>query len=415
MAGFIQNLLQGATGTFFGSDFLRDYTHASKTFRTNAYQYSPKFKFLFHVYFDINPQAYNQNVNTNTNFGLAVKTAKLPGYTFDTAQLNQYNRKRIIQTKIKYDPVSITFHDDNGTASGTPTAGGAIRSLWKAYYNYYYADGRNPQVIFGGARGGINPNLGSAGGSGGTAQTTSGATYNSRTQYEPSISGDTNWGYIGDTNIPSDSGGQKIPFFKNITIFGFNQHNYVAYTLINPIITQFGHDTYSYAEGSGTMENQMTLDYETVAYNEGAISGKSPSDIVTGFGTQQNYDRTLSPIARPGSNQTILGQGGLVDGANGVLSNLADRNFLGAAMAAGTTYNTFKNANLKQIVKGEVTAGILNAVQQTPNRNINVATPIFGATPSNTGTAGSPPPNTQASPTQVGTSPYAGTSNTGPR
>jgi hypothetical protein len=415
MSGFFQNLLTDTAKGFFGSDYLRDYTHASKTFRTNGYQYAPKFKYLFHVYFDINQQAYNQNVASGANFGLAVKTAKLPSYSFDTVQLNQYNRKRIVQTKIKYDPVTITFHDDNGTATGSPAAGGVIRSMWKAYYNYYYADGRNPQVIFGGARGGINPNLGTAGGSGGTAQSTSGATYNSRSQYQPSISGDTNWGYIGDTNIPSDSGGQKIPFFKNITVFGFNQHNFVAYTLINPIITQFAHDTYSYAEGNGTMEHQMTLDYETVVYNEGSLSGNSPSDIVTGFGMQQNYDRTLSPIARPGSNRTILGQGGLVDGASGVLNGLASGNYLGALQAAGTTYNTFKNANLAQIAKGEVTAGIINAVAQTPNRNINVVTPIFGSTPSNTGTAGAPTPNTQQSPTQVGTNPYAGTSNTGPK
>ena len=414
MSGFFQDLLQGAAGTFFGSDYLRDYTHASKTFRTNAYQYAPKFKYLFHVYFDINTQAYNQNVNTGANFGLAVKTVKLPSFKFDTATLNQYNRKRIIQTKIKYDPISIAFHDDNGTAAGTPTAGGIIRSMWKAYYNYYYADGNNAQVVFAGARGGKNPQVGGIAGQGGTAASANGATYNSRNQYEPSITGNATWGYIGDTNVPSDIGGQKIPFFKNITVFGFNQHNFVAYTLINPIITDFSHDTYSYAEGTGTMENQMTLDYETVVYNEGAISGSTPSDIVTGFGLDANYDRTLSPISRPGSQQTILGQGGLVDGANGVLNNLANGNILGAVQAAGTTYNTFKNANLKQLAKSELTAGIINAVQQTPNRNINVTTPIFGATPTTLGTANAPV-NAQASPQQLGRNPYAGTSNTGPK
>ena len=55
MSGFFQNLLQDAAGTFFGSDFLRDYTHASKTFRPDAYQNAPNFKFLFHVYFELNP------------------------------------------------------------------------------------------------------------------------------------------------------------------------------------------------------------------------------------------------------------------------------------------------------------------------------------------------------------------------
>ena len=149
MSGFFQDLLQGTAEGFFGNDYLRDYTHASKTFRTNSYQYAPKLKFLFHVYFDINPLAYAQSL-PNSNYGLAVKTVKLPSFNFQVETMNQYNRKRLIQTKVKYDPINITFHDDHGTATGTPTAGGIIRSLWKAYYNYYYADGRNPQVIFNG-------------------------------------------------------------------------------------------------------------------------------------------------------------------------------------------------------------------------------------------------------------------------
>jgi hypothetical protein len=380
MAGFFQNLLKDAAGTFFGSDFLRDYTHASKTFRPNSYQNAPKFKFLFHVYFDINPEAYPNA--SSFNYGVLVKTVKLPSYTFDTVTLNQYNRKRIIQTKIKYDGIDISFHDDNGNA---------IRSLWKTYYNYYYADGRKPQVVFAGARG---------------AKPVSGATdatYNTRTQYQPSITGNDDWGYVGETSNPS---GVKIPFFKNITIFGLNQHNFAAYTLVNPIITKFSHDTYDYNQGNGTMEMQMGLDYETVVYNEGAIDGKTPDNIITGFGSDTNYDRTLSPIARPGSNANILGQGGLVAGAGGAINALADGNILGAIQAAGTTYNTVKNVNVLNIAKSEVVSGITNAVAQTPNRNINVATPIFGAAQNLLGTAGTPPV-AQSSPAQQGIN-YAG-------
>jgi len=116
---------------FIGTETLRDYTHASRTFRTNAYQYAPKFKFLFHVYFDINEQYINATFPQDKNFGLAVKKVQLPKYTIDVATLNQYNRKRLVQTKIKYDPINIVFHDDNGNL---------IRNLWYAYYSYYYKD-----------------------------------------------------------------------------------------------------------------------------------------------------------------------------------------------------------------------------------------------------------------------------------
>lgn len=381
MSGFFQNVLTDAAGTFFGSDFLRDYTHASKTFRPNAYQNAPNLKFLFHVYFQLNPTGLPE-----TNYGLLVKTVKLPSFNFDVTTLNQYNRKRLIQSKIKYDPVNITFHDDKGNS---------IRRMWKGYYNYYYADGTRPQVVFNGARGT------------GTAAGTADASYNSRTQYQPSITGNESWGYQGGTSDPT---GQKIPFFKNITVFGFNQHNFVAYTLINPIITSFSHDTYDYAQGNGTMEHQMTLDYETVVYNEGAIDGRSPGNIATGFGDPANYDRTLSPISRPGSQANILGQGGLVDGVGGTIDALQNGNILGAIQNAGTTYNTFKNTNVLNIAKTEVVNGIINSVGQTPNRNVTVATPIFGAVQSGIGTAGAKLSGAQTSPQQVGVN-YAGQQN----
>ena len=397
MSGFFQNVLKDAAGTFFGSDFLRDYTHASKTFRPNAYENAPKFKFLFHVYFQLNPTGLPSDFNL-TSYGLLVKTVKLPSFTFDTSTLNQYNRKRIIQTKIKYDPINFAFHDDNGNS---------IRKMWKGYYNYYYADGTKPQVIFNGARGSATtPQLTGGGGFAGATD----ATYNSRTQYQPSITGNESWGYQGGTSNPT---GQKIPFFKNITVFGFNQHNFVAYTLINPIITSFSHDTYDYAQGNGTMEHQMTVDYETVVYNEGAIDGKSPGNIVTGFGDEANYDRTLSPIARPGSQANILGQGGLVDGVGGAIDALANGNILGAIQAAGTTYNTFKNTNPLNIAKSEVVNGIINSVGRTPNRNINVATPIFGSIPSAIGTAGAKLAGALSSPRQIGSNPYAGSQTPG--
>jgi hypothetical protein len=66
----------------------------------------------------------------------------------------------------------------------------------------------------------------------------------------------------------------------------------------------------------------MTLEYETVVYNEGDIDGNAPGDIVTGFGFETNYDRRLSPIARLNSNSLVSGQAGLLKGGN--MSNVTD-------------------------------------------------------------------------------------------
>ena len=63
--------------------------------------------------------------------GLVVKNVQLPSYEMSVNELNQYNRKRLVQTKINYQPVEITFHDDGSDL---------IRNMWYSYYSYYYKD-----------------------------------------------------------------------------------------------------------------------------------------------------------------------------------------------------------------------------------------------------------------------------------
>lgn len=394
MAGSIQDLLKNAAGAVFGSDYLKDYKHAAKTFRADSYSNAPKYKFVFHTYFNINQEAYPEGAGGN--YGLLVKDIKLPSYTFQTAQLNQYNRKRIVQTKLRYDPVQITFHDDNGNS---------INKLWYAYYTYYYADATKPTVFLG-KRGARPPNNGNS-----NSQQSNMADYNISNIYDDSITGNDNWGYIGETNQPKF--GHKAPFFQNITVFGFNQHNFTAYTLINPIITNFGHDTYNYEEGGGVMKNTMTIDYETVVYNAGALDGRKPSDIVTGFGDVKNYDRKLSPISMPGSNGTILGPNGLVDGVGGAIKDFTDGKFLSGIVKAGTTYNTAKNLNFKATAKAELQNMLAQSVWQfgspiSKNRNIIFDIPNKSVTPYTVGTAGAPTISNPPTPNPVTTTPNAG-------
>lgn len=356
----LNNFVEQATQAFFTSEYLRDYTHASKTFRANSYSYAPKYKFLFHVYFDVNKDyigATNQWPE-DQNFGLAVKTVQLPKYSFELQTLNQYNRKRIVQTKLNYDPISITFHDDNANL---------IRRLWYTYYTYYYKDASQ-----------VDTNMGFNVNSFGESSMANRAKHdlNRRNIYDASISGSDDWGYIGETsnsqatNAAAGLGISKAPFFKAINVYGFNQHNFVLYRLINPMIESFSHDTYDYSQANGTMENQMTVQYETVKYYEGAIDGRTPDQIVKGFGTEAHYDRTLSPIARPGSQATILGPGGLLSAAGGVLSDLESGNIVGAIQKAGAAANTFKNPqSILKTAKAEALGAVNEALKGTPNRN----------------------------------------------
>jgi len=72
---------------------------------------------------------------------------------------------------------------------------------------------------------------------------------------------------------------------------------------------------------------------------------------------------------------------------------------LSAIQKAGATYNTFKNMNLKQAAKAEITKGITNAIMNPQNntgRNVLFNLPIFGSTPSQAAQANgrnvTPPP-----------------------
>lgn len=362
---------------------LRDFTHASKIFRSGNYQKTPKAKFLFHVVFNINQPALPAGLTPNQNFGVYVRNIKLPSYSFNTLQLNQYNRKRIVQTKIKYDPVNITFHDDNASI---------ITQLWNSYYIYYYRDGSKPQVVFNGAKGG-RPTSPSPGFN---------PLYNNRTQYINTVEGDYDWGFIGEPSNLNQLGNNepvKVPFFKDITVFSFYQHNWTAYTLINPLITNFQHDTHDYDQGNGVMTNQMTLDYETVVYNYGILDGNDPSNIIRGFGTQDVYDRRPSPNTQNiGSLSNVLTATGILNARQGALVGAiydaassivnAAQNIPGNGLPIGT--NGISAQGLQQQGSELFTQFPSGSPLTSPIRNTMFLFPVAGITPGTLGTASAP-------------------------
>jgi len=278
------------------------------------------------------------------NLSVVVKTVDLPKYSISNEVMNQYNRKRVIQTKINYEPVTLTFHDDSGDN---------VRNMWYNYYSYYYKDPSQNYLAPNSTNGSLGPSGNKVNGFG----------YNSRDIYQDKRVGNVNdWGYIGEAfnDGGSDASG-KPPFFRDIRIYGMDQHKFAEYVLINPVITAFNHDQYSYAEGAGTMQNTMTIAYETVKYYSGAVGNQRPDINVQGFADPAHYDQTLSPISRPGSRATVFGQGGLLDAGGGILEDLQSGGLLGAIGAvqkAGTAYNTFKGKNIASIAKSENIASI---------------------------------------------------------
>jgi hypothetical protein len=295
----------------------------------------------------------------NFNPGLLVKSIDLPRYSVSLQEMNQYNRKRYIQTKISYDPVKIVFHDDNNNQT---------RQLWHSYYSYNYYDPNAP--FQSGTRYDKNSDDKASG------------ILNQKDIYKNEISQDPSFGYSGDISSSTRSLGlnYKVPFFKSIKIYGFNQHNFALYVLQNPIIESWSHDSYNYYDTKGIMENTMQIKYESVRYYDGAINGEKPDEIVRGFGENSNYDKELSPISRAGSTRSILGQGGLVDSGIGVLEQLNNRDYFSAAVNAARISRTFSNSNqIKNAAANELYLRTTQAVYNPSTARTKFNIPAAGS------------------------------------
>ena len=386
---FGQDFLKG----FIGADGLKDYQHAAKTFRTNGYELAPRYKFLFHVYFTINTQQipalrpiFGTTSDTST-IGLLVKNVQLPSYQMSVETLNQYNRKRLAQTKIEYNPVQIEFHDDGGDV---------VRNMWYNYFSYYYKDPSQKYDNVANTNGSMDALLG----------TPAGFDYNSSDIYDNSRTVN-DWGYVGEgySDGGSTTNSGKPPFFKDIRIYGLDQHNFASYVLINPMITDWNHDTYDYAQGNGLMTHRMTLRYETVKYYSGAVGGVRPDTNVVGFADPAHYDNVPSSLSRPGQTATVLGQGGLLDAGIGIIEDLQSggvAGVIGALQKAGAAYNTLKTTPLKSIVQGEskqvindvirgslpgAVSGVIGSTTPSPTGpRIGTLQGMFYPTPPKTGT-----------------------------
>jgi hypothetical protein len=360
---------------------LRDYTHASKTFRSGGYDLAPRTKFLFYVYFNLNtniPAVANLvSGGKGSTIGLAVKSVQLPGYSIDVATMNQYNRKRLVQTKINYNPAQIVFNDDHSDL---------IRNMWYQYYQYYYSD---PVYKYGNT-----PNQ--SGTLGEISSALSGFSYGSNDIYSASRPvqkwGLNGQGYANPTlqslasSILTGPASGQLPFFNDITVYGMSQKTYAQYTMINPLITEWTHDTYDYSQGNGIMTHTMSIRYENVKYYSGAVGGAQPSDPVTGFADPSFYDTVPSPIAVPGSTNTVEIQGTIKASPNGSKQDLQSlstgqntlQNVLGAVgQALVPTASSFLSGALAgsgalgpALVTGLGIAagiGVPGSIGQTPN------------------------------------------------
>ena len=310
-----------------GQPGMKDFRHASRLYIDDNYRLMPKQKFMFHVMIQTDESMFvnGYNPQEDVQLDMLVKSCDLPRYGMNLEELVQYNKKAYVATRIQYEPVNITFHDDHADT---------VNAFWKKYYEYHIADSVN------------------AGTTGLTISDTKDNAYDD----------------INDKRAYSKFGldtpkKKKKPYLKSIVIFLLHKKRFTSMQLVNPVIGSFAHDTVDNADGAGTLSNVMQVYYETVTYDSGTVNKTD----MPGFATL-NYDHEPSPLTVFGrGTNSIFGPGGVVDGVGSVMKNIRQGNILGAILGASNTYNNAKKIGkkgAKEELKGLAKKGVLEVGKQ---------------------------------------------------
>ena len=217
----------------------RDSQNAYRNFEVNGnndftVSSVPKPKFLFLVKF-VTP---DRNYNGLEGVTYKIKTIDRPKVNVDTHILDQYNKKRVIQTGVKYQPITITFHDD---------VSDKVLEFWRDYFGYYYADGRK------------------------TDRSTWSQDITNGIIFDRTVAGEPD-GYDARFGLTADSDrfnniADSVHFIQRLDLYTIYGGRYTTISFINPKITNFDHDANDYSDGTEGSGITMMLEYEGIVYN----------------------------------------------------------------------------------------------------------------------------------------------------
>lgn len=283
--------------------------------------YIPSHKFLFFVRFvrpagigrngirdvgvkNFSADTMNTRVDWSQGLGFALKKVDRPSINFEVQTMNQYNKKRQIQTKVEYSPVTFTFYD---------TYDLRIQNMFHEYFAYYYGDARK---------------------------------VNGSWDYDVTNREfrDNPWGFMLN-NITNP---QECNFFSHIEVYQFWASQYIRFDLINPKIVSYDPDQLSYEEGSLTQEVTMKLQYEGITFhNEGKFS---PIDTglmdISGLSASDFYESEDGPVGINSFQGSWIGKPKVTQPSilDGVIQSVTETLLRGGKVTGSTISNSVLNS-----------------------------------------------------------------------
>lgn len=182
----------------------------------------PRAKFLFMVNF-LRPTATNANYGDwATGISFIVKSVTRPNISFKVETLNQYNKKRVIQTGLEYEPITVSFYD---------TYDQRVVKMLKQYLDHYYGD-----FAFG-----------------------------TRTAWNYDVVSEV---YSEETDEfgfkVNNIGSNEEYFFENIEFYQFGGGNYNKFILVHPKLVSFDYDDEDYTDTTTPQMINMRFAYEGI-------------------------------------------------------------------------------------------------------------------------------------------------------
>lgn len=373
--------------------------HASYNFNQESrslYRNQPRFPFEYYININLN-QVGTAKEYISTYFNTAdltqipplVKTVEMPSMKIETTPLNQYNRKRLSQTKVMFEPVKIVFHD---------VADGKTLKFWDMYYRYYFADGIEPdknapvqsqqknapmsvEQLLHNITPALNPNIANL-------PASIKNMFQSNAPTGANLSTNTVGDKAGTMNIIADKldnhhFGFNLPQVQNIRnliqsidIYQVHGGRFNQVTLVNPRISAFTHDTLNYAAGDKTLELTFTVEYEYAYYTIQNMKLGNPEKQSNNNSTIDQFSHgeflELPSLAFNATlNDFIESNNPLLQSDNPILQRIGKN----VQSSIGATTGAFLSNNVRR-----VSASALDGLAQiSPKPYVNTAAPAVTA------------------------------------
>jgi len=358
--------------------------HATYNFNQDAlalYRNQPRVPFEYYININLNnvgtASRYISDYFNNPSWAQVmplVKTIEMPSMKISTEHLNQYNRKRLSQTKIDYEPVKVVFHD---------VVDGKTLKFWEMYYRYYFSDGTEPgknsakssqannktysvEELVKNITPKLNPdiaNLPASVKSMFQSNSPSGSNSPVNTVGEKNalqnIVSDTLDNHHFGFNLPTVSNIRNL--IQTIDIYQVHGGRFNQVTLVNPRIAAFTHDVLNYAEGAKTLELTFMIEYEYAYYTIQNMKLGNPDNQTNNNSTisQYSHGETLE-LPALAFNTTLLD---FVESNNPLLTSdnpILQRIGKNTQSAIGTVTGSF----LSDKVVRPISASVLNGLAQ---------------------------------------------------